>query len=188
MLTRTSRRAFFGGKALVSFLSGFVISVLPYLLNYALCLIAVSRKSAVSVSTVNLGSVYEYSVAGWLDRVLFPGLYLNHPVFNMILLIACGGIWGGGMALLAYGVSLYYRKHIVLAAALPGIAVLLVGLLLSAFGWDQLFIPFQFGLYSGRSTHFWRNDKILLFLLNGLPLTAGAVLTVLKGRLNCDEL
>lgn len=188
ILTRTTRRAYFSGKALVSFLFGLMVSILPFLLNYALCLIAVSRKDTVSVITANMGGVYGYAVESWLGRYLFPGLYLNHPVLNQLLLIGLVGIWGGGMALLAYGVSLYFRKHIVLTAALPGIIVMLTGLLLSAFGWDFLFIPFQFGLYSVRYQHFWGDKTILLLLLNGLPLMAGIVLTLLKVRISCDEL
>ena len=188
MLTRSTRSSFFTGKALVTLLTGFVVSVLPYLLNYILCLIAVSRKNAISLSTAYLGGVYHYSVRTWLGRVLFPSLYLNHPVLNLLLLIALGGIWGAGMALTAFGVSLYFRKNIVLTAALPAVCVLLAGLLMSAFRIDQWFVPFQFGLYSGRLDSFWQDKIILLICLDFLPMLAGIIMTVLKEKVYCDEL
>ena len=137
-LARTGREEYYGSKALAAVISGFLIGIYPFLLNYALCLAAQPRQEMLSVSPAMTSSVYgayfSRDVPFHLSSMLFPGLYMNAPIINMLLQVVLIGRWCAGMALLTYAVSFFVHPNAVVVAVLPSLAAAVLYILLGAIG------------------------------------------------------
>lgn len=135
-LARISRSKYYVSKAAATFISGFAVGIYPFILNYLLCLAAVPRQGILSVSPAMYSGVYtdyfQNFVPGILSEMLFPSLYLNAPVLNMLLHFLLIGLFCGAMALLTYAVSLYYHPNAVVVAILPSLATAVLYLILGA--------------------------------------------------------
>ena len=135
-LARISRSKYYVSKAAATFVSGFAVGIYPFILNYLLCLAAVPRQGILSVSPAMYSGVYtdyfQNFVPGILSEMLFPSLYLNAPVLNMLLHFLLIGLFCGAMALLTYAVSLYYHPNAVVVAILPSLATAVLYLILGA--------------------------------------------------------
>ena len=135
-LARISRSKYYVSKAAATFISGFAVGIYPFILNYLLCLAAVPRQGILSVSPAMYSGVYtdyfQNFVPGILSEMLFPSLYLNAPVLNMLLHFLLIDLFCGAMALLTYAVSLYYHPNAVVVAILPSLATAVLYLILGA--------------------------------------------------------
>ena len=187
MLARTGRKQYYGSKALAVVISGFFMGVCPFLLNYAFCLTAQPRQEMLSVSPAMTSSVYgayfSTDIPFQLSFMLFPGLYMNAPVLNMLLHIALLGIWCAGMALLTYPVSFFIHPNAVVVAVLPSLATAVLYILLGAIG-KRSWIAID--LFRLRSSFQIQNGTVVVLVTLILPFMIGAVL--LRRKLAGEEL
>ena len=186
-LARTGRKEYYRSKALAVLISGFLMGVYPFLLNYALCLAVQPRQELLSVSPAMTSSVYgayfSTDIPFQLSFMLFPGLYLNAPIVNMLLHVALIGIWCAGMALLTYAVSFFVHPNAVVVAVLPSLAAAVLYILLGAIGkssWiavDLLRLKASFPI---------QNGAVIVLVTLILPFLISAVL--LHRKINGEEL
>lgn len=120
-LTRQGRLRYFSNKAIVIWISAVALISISYFLNQLLCLIAFP---VMRVSNMNRSGYDIYSMEVFRETATNPTmlLQLNHPLLRNILhtLYAC--YYGGGIALLAYMLTLYLNMNRALANVLPVIA------------------------------------------------------------------
>ena len=127
---RSGRKQYYFCKLFAVMISGFAVSTLPFLLNYMFCLIAIPRPDCPTVDTIqHLQGVYQKGDVLGTWRILFPSLFLNHPVLYVLVHIALTGIWGMNIAAVSYAISLYFRKNIVITAALPAVVIMVLSLI-----------------------------------------------------------
>jgi hypothetical protein len=119
VITRTSFFRYHISKLIVVTITSFVISIFPFIINLIMCLIACPLHSFISQSSV-YSSNFFLSLQYDLDFALFRGLYANQPILDAFAHIFLIGIYGIGMALFTYALSLYYHKSriLVISAAL----------------------------------------------------------------------
>lgn len=188
-LARTGRSAYYTKKAVAVVLSGFLMGIYPLLLNYLLCLAAVPRETLLSVSPAMTSSVYgnyfQDIIPFFLSEMLFPSLYLNAPILNMLLHILLIGLFCAGMALLTYAVSLYFHPNAVVVAIFPSLAVAVLYLLLGVLGKSEWIAVNLLQLKS-------ENVTLSSFLIIGLALTLLLLLSMglllMKVKADKDEL
>jgi hypothetical protein len=117
-LTRQSRFRYFANKAFVVWISAVALVFFSYFLNQLLCLIAFPVGH---VSNMDRSGYDIYSLGVFRETATNPTmlLHLNHPLLRNILhtLYAC--YYGGGIALLAYMLTLYLNMNRALANVLP---------------------------------------------------------------------
>jgi hypothetical protein len=120
-LTRSTRRAYYGSKALAVFLSAFLYVVLIYGLNQLLCLIAFPTEKTMDFFT---GNAYNNGLFHELSRgVKFPLLYMNNPGLLNVIHILYAGFYGACVALLSYTITLFFRKNRALTLLIPLVAI-----------------------------------------------------------------
>ena len=153
------------------------MGVYPFLLNYALCLTAQPRQEMLSVSPAMTSSVYgayfSTDVPVCLSLMLFPGLYMNAPIINMLVHIALIGIWCAGMALLTYAVSFFVHPNAVVVAVLPSLAAAVLYILLGAIGRSSWIAV---DLLRLRSSIPIQNGTVIVLTTLILPFLVSAVL------------
>lgn len=106
--TRLSRNHYYVEKAIVVLIAGFAISVLPFVVNQIICLIAYPLEGSCDVflkSAYDQMSLYEQ-----IQNALFPLLHMNHPYLNNFMHMLLIGIFGSTVALLTYTSSLLWFK------------------------------------------------------------------------------
>lgn len=119
IISKEGRAQYYIGKAIVIFITAFVVALLPLLVHYLFCLIALPQKEIMfaryidSVYTDN----YDGGVLGVLDATLFPYLYMNCPIADAIVHFMIFALWVAVMTMFTYTVSLFFRKNIVITFA-----------------------------------------------------------------------
>jgi len=108
---------------------GFVISILPYLLNILLCFLAIPQGEMAPVIS---GSIYDTGFDFESTSVLFPYLYFNAPVMDALVHSFMVGLFGAGIGGLAYSFSLFFRKNRILLITTPTIIWIVVNMLFAA--------------------------------------------------------
>ena len=121
-LTRENRNSYFMAKLWVSFLTGFVIACIPYILNLCLCLAIFPHSSSAHVSNWPTSSNVLTFEAKYL---LFPEIDLNNPGLSSIIRIFLMGIYGGTCSLLGVAVSFFSKKRITVSAGVTIFAIVL---------------------------------------------------------------
>ena len=109
-ITRMGKQNYFLSKAVVAAVSAFGIVLFTLLFNQLLAAIAFPWKG---VEPRVSGTVYEASIADDLRGLVFPRLYMNAPVLYNLVIMFMAGVWGAVTALLAYAISLYFRKNLI---------------------------------------------------------------------------
>ena len=188
-LARTGRSTYYTGKAAAVALSGFLMGIYPLLLNYLLCLAAVPRGKLLSVSPSMTSSVYENyfqdKIPYSLSEMLFPSLYMNAPVLNMLLHILLIGLFCGMMALLTYTVSLYFHPNAVVVAILPSLAVAVLYLLIGVMGRSEWI---SVNLLQLRTEDMTPAAFLVIGVSLVLPLLLSLGLLLMKVKVDRDEL
>jgi hypothetical protein len=108
---RARRKNYFSGKGVVISIVGFFCSVFPFVLN----LIFTTYAYPFPTDGIFSENVYIGSKIELVKQMLFPSIYTNHPMFYATIIIVFIGIYGAGMALLSYAITLFYQKHIIVA-------------------------------------------------------------------------
>lgn len=132
LVSRNSRPSFYSVKGIAISITAFLGSTLPFLFSGLFSFLAVPIKEvAPMVSTSlyeNSYTLYSYETG----HMLFPSLYLNSPVFNYLAHVGLIGLYGMGLALLAYGISFFFHKSPILLMLLPMLISFAVTFLLIA--------------------------------------------------------
>lgn len=163
---------YYWSKAAAVALSGFLVFVLPLLMNYLFCVIALPAQGPVPVN----GEIYQSDPWWKFESALFPQLQANYPALNALVQIGLFGLWGMGLALLTYAVSLHFCKNTVVNLLLPTVGYMVLMLIFSFFKLDWLIIPNYFSLVSV----FNKVNLIIPFAGLALPLCISAVLIWVK--------
>lgn len=122
VIPRGGRNKYFLCKVLLTLITGFIISVLPFVIHTVYCEIAYTRGPMEPYITKNFYDPnYEFDISASLYGVL----KYNHPLLNTLLHIGMIGLWGAGLALLTHCISLFFRKYYVLNLCLGGLAGML---------------------------------------------------------------
>lgn len=82
------------------------------------------------------------------ESALFPQLQANYPALNALVQIGLFGLWGMGLALLTYAVSLHFCKNTVVNLLLPTVGYMVLMLAFSFFKLNWLIIPNYFFTYA----------------------------------------
>ena len=175
LLTRKSRQAFFLSKLTVILVSAFIISVVPFLFNYLLCLVAFPRPNVPPVDALPFvfKDVYTRDFFSEIGQVLFPRLFLNYPILDVLLHLFLVGVWGMGCAALTFSFSLVYHRHLLVTAFLPSILVLISIVLLDSLFGSRWIVPMQLMLapHSGINA----STPFVVCLLLLVPFLIGAL-------------
>ena len=171
LIAKGGHARYYWSKAAAVALSGFLVFVLPLLLNYLFCVIALPAQRLTS-----LNGAYYANLWSRLDSALFPQLQINRPALDMLAHIGLFGLWGMGLALLTYAVSLYFCKNTVVNLLLPTVGYMVLMLAFSFFKLSQLIIPNYFLI----APVFNNINLIIPFVGLALPLCVSAVLIWIK--------
>lgn len=124
LLSRGKPSAYYRAKGIAITVTAFVGSTLPYFLSGLLGFLAAPiKETQPEMST----SLYARLADGqyWLpysyekDYILFPSLYLNSPILDFLAHVVLIGLYGIGLALLVYGISLFFHKSKIVLTLLP---------------------------------------------------------------------
>lgn len=148
LISRGKPSAYYRAKGAAISITAFIGSTLPYLLSGILGFLAVPiKETQPEMST----SLYARLTDGqyWLpysyeqDYILFPSLYLNAPILDFLAHVALVGLYGIGLALLVYGISLFFHKSNIILTLLPMILNFVVYILLIALQqWPYLVVSY----------------------------------------------
>lgn len=171
LIAKGGHARYYWGKAAAVALSGFLVFVLPLLLNYLFCVIALPAQKLTSSD-----NVYDKNLWSMLDSALFPQLQMNRPALNMLAHIGLFGLWGMGLALFTYAVSLHFCKNTVVNLLLPAVVYIALVFAFSFLKLDWLIIPNYFLV----APVFNNVNLIIPFAGLALPLCISAVLIWIK--------
>lgn len=171
-LTRTTPGRYFGSKLIVTAVTAFGVSVLPYLLNLAFCLVAfpLGRPHYFTNDVYNTYSTYA------ADRSLFPALLMNHPVLDTLAHIGLVGLFGLCMALLSYAITLFFQRHIVVALGATTILAMASLIIFQSLGWNRMVIQG----YLLTVPYLPQTSLMQPLLILAVPMLVVAVLVLLK--------
>lgn len=113
IIAKEGRAQYYIGKAIVIFITAFVVALLPLLVHYLFCLIALPQKEIMFARYVQYIYTDNYD-RGVLDSALFPYLYMNCPIADAIVHFMIFALWVAMMTMFTYTVSLFFRKNIVI--------------------------------------------------------------------------
>lgn len=180
IIVRGTRTCYYWDKLIVVAVSSFLVSCFPFLLNYLFCLLAVSRPDCppIDSTTYVFGHVYERVFFERLGDVLFPSLFLNHPVWDALLHIFLVGLFGSGIAILAYTISFFFKKNLLLTSAIPAVFVSVLTIIVNEMQWKKWVLALQLDMnpYIGRGKDC---IPVTLFLI-AVPYLIGAALLCVK--------
>ena len=106
----------------MTFLSGFIVSTLPFLINLFYSELIYPRNEMMIVIDTDIYAGMPQFAGEWN---VFGHLMFTHPVLNHLLHISLVGLWSAGAALLSLGISFFSRRHY-LINLLYGTAILLL--------------------------------------------------------------
>lgn len=123
ILARCERHKYIMSKAIAIFVVSFLITSAPFLVNQLLCLTAFPLHSVSSVtnwpSYKNIQSVYG-------EIAVFPVIFMNYPYFNNFLHILLIGVFGSGMGIFSFVLTLFIRKSRLIAVAASSVISLVL--------------------------------------------------------------
>ena len=128
LISKIGRTQYYLSKFIVTAIVGFIIAVLPLLVHYVLCMIAVPGKDALII----VNGVYNNGDSIIEDTTIFTRLFMNHPDLNVFVHIGIFGLWGMMLTLFTYTISLFFRKKLILNLAISTILSLAFELLLNS--------------------------------------------------------
>lgn len=170
LLSRGKTSAYYRAKGLAIGVTAFVGSTLPYFLSGLLGFLAVPiKETQPEMST----SLYARLADGqyWLpysyekDDILFPSLYYNAPILDFLAHLVLIGLYGIGLALLVYGISLFFHKNKVILILLPVIISFVTYLLLTAWKQWKYILPSYFSISGGEGLNAFQVFAILLSII-----------------------
>ena len=116
-LTRQCRMRYFANKACVAWLLAVIAILIPYIINQSFCLIAFPTERVLDMNASN--DIYSGGVAVEIATNPSMLLFMNNPLLRNMLHILYACYYGGGIALFAYTLTLYFHKNRALAIFSP---------------------------------------------------------------------
>ena len=116
-------------KVLMTFLTGFFISILPFIIGMLYAEFAYPRNELVAFLSP---MIYEGLFAYHPNENIFGQHMLTHPALDHFLHISLVGLWSAGAALLTLGISFFFRKHYIINLLLGTLILLFAVMLLNA--------------------------------------------------------
>lgn len=164
-LTRGTAADYYFSKAIVIVITGFVLAVLPFLINLGLCLLAypVPPYGIFANEVYDGGGISPEMV---MANAMFPMLYMNAPVADALMHILLFGLAGAAFALMTYAVTLFFRKNIIITLATTTVFGLLLYLILGVFNvaeYTPLMVFFSYPSSNGMKLWVFIPEMILLF-------------------------
>ena len=131
LIPRTGRHQYYISKAVVTWITGFVIAVLPELIHYLFCVIALPEKE---IALTKVYDVYEqnYDIA-LNDYIAFPKLFMNYPGIDTLVHFIIYGFWVSMLTFFTYTTSLFFRKNIVTTLVASTVANMILALFVPPF-------------------------------------------------------
>jgi hypothetical protein len=136
--SRCSAPSYVVTNALLSFLGGFFIVLLPLVLSQLLALLVFPLEGTFAGHYNTPVFVYEGD-----SDLLFPDLYYNHPYSNNLVFALYASLWAGLMALLSCALSLVIKKHRLIILGIPTVIVLLSSFVVPAV-FDRALVHFYY--------------------------------------------
>lgn len=128
---RSSLRSYLFSGALVAFVGGFLVVLVPLLVSQLLAFVAFPATSGQDAYQLFLNSsAAEVDSTSWYDRTLFLGLFLNARYLLNLIFIVYDALWGALLALAALVLSLYVRTSRLLVVGLPALVLIVSSYLL----------------------------------------------------------
>ena len=131
LIPAVGRGRYVGAKALMTFVSGFIVSTLPFFITMLYSELIFQRNEMVTVTYPQFYDGFAQLAVEWN---IFGGLMFTHPVLNHLLHITLVGLWSAGAALLSLGISFFRRRSYFINLLLGPIILLLIVTVLSAVG------------------------------------------------------
>lgn len=116
IISKEGRTKYYIAKAIVTFITGFCVALLPLLIHYLFCIIALPQKEIMFARLVQ-GVYSDNYDRGVLDATLVPYFYMNYPAIDAILHFVIFALWVAVMTLFTYTISLFFRINIVVTGA-----------------------------------------------------------------------
>lgn len=180
LLSRGKPSAYYRAKGLAIGVTAFVGSTLPYLLSGILGFLAVPIKETqpdvggyLYMRLNNGDYCLPYSLEQ--DDILFPSLYYNAPILDFLAHLVLIGLYGIGLALLVYGISLFFHKNKIILILLPVIISFVTFLLLTAWKQWKYILPGYFSVSGGEGLNAFQVFGILfgIILIDILLIAVG---------------
>jgi hypothetical protein len=118
--TRCSTPLYVAVNAILTFLGGFFVVLLP---------LAISQLLAFLVFPIEGTFAGHYNTPVFFfegdGNILFPSLYYNYPYINNMVFALYASLWAGIMALLSFALSLVIRKNRLISIGIPTALALL---------------------------------------------------------------
>lgn len=148
LVSRGKPSAYYRAKGIAISVTAFIGSTLPYFLSGFLGFLAAPIKE--TEPDVG-GFLYQRLIDGQYslpysyeqEDILFPSLYYNAPILDFLAHLVLIGLYGIGLALLVYGISLFFHKSKILLILLPMMISFVAFLLLTAFKqWKYILLSY----------------------------------------------
>ncbi|MVB10283.1 hypothetical protein CAFE_09650 [Caprobacter fermentans] len=128
IIERSGRDHYYKSQAIVTFVGGFLIVLIPELLSELAMMIAVPLQSIKITPYYPLEPDLLFRNVNFFRILCYNYPYLYYLIYNII-----GGIFGGLIGLLSYSMSLHLKVNRFLVITLPGIIYLVLTLFLNIF-------------------------------------------------------
>ena len=121
LLTKSRRKTYYLILIITTFLSGFILVFLPFLVNLVLSLIAFPLDSTTFyANNISMNQIL------WIDNLVFKTLHINNPLIYSLLYCLIPAVVGGLLSCITLCFSFFYQKNVITTAlVVPFIYVLL---------------------------------------------------------------
>jgi hypothetical protein len=125
--TRCSLQSYLASTALLAFLGGFFVILVPLIFSQLLALLvfpAIPEPGSFA-GNINTPAYDDFLANLNTQNALFPSVYFNHPYLSNLFFIFYAALWAGIMSLMAFVVSLFTRKSRLIILGVPTLVFLL---------------------------------------------------------------
>ncbi len=182
---RSTRVRYYLSKLCFVWIVSFLLSFIPYLINYGLCVMAFPEGRHLSAFKTNAYMINQTAFDYEAERVFFPVLYFSYPFLNVLIYTGLIGLWNAGLCGISYALSLFYHRNRLIVLILPTLAYIACMLLFSMMGLRSLMLADALRIlpvYPSTLTEYGVQTGLLW--IGALA----AVLLKTKGSAFCDEL
>lgn len=126
IVTRSSLRGYVTSGALVTFVSGLVVALVPLLVSQLLSFIAFPAHAGQDAFStfLNTSASKQDQYGTWAEPMLLSGLFFSHRYLFNLVYILYDALWAGIFALCSFVISLYTRRSRLVVLGAPTIVLL----------------------------------------------------------------
>ena len=137
-ITRQSNNSYYFSKMLAVFISGFLIAVIPLLINYLLNFISFPLNSMIDAT--NFSKIQSGIYSSAIDTALFPEIFAKNIYLYNLIYLAVTSVTSGMIAVVVYQLSFFYKKSRVFLLISFFVVYNIAMLILSALGLNEFCI------------------------------------------------